>query len=113
MIAIHVDSRHRTENIDIFFYHDKRSDTGKKACITLRNTIEAKYREHQPNRGYKGTVSPRGLYVIRNTWPTAIFIELGNMHHQRDVQRLIISNNRQAVANWLTLGLKKDFAANK
>ncbi len=113
MIAMHVDSRQRNENIDIFFYHDKRSDTGKKACNILRKTIEDKYREHQPNRGYKGTVSPRGLYVIRNTWPTAIFIELGNMHHQRDVQRLILSNNRQAVANWLTLGLIKDFAAHK
>ncbi len=113
MIALHIDSRSKRENIDIFFYHDKRSKTGKKASEILRNTIEAKYREHQPNRGYTGTVSPRNLYVVRNTWPTAIFIELGNMNHQRDVQRLVIPSNRQAVANWLTLGLVTDFKTNK
>uniref|UniRef100_UPI00321662B2 N-acetylmuramoyl-L-alanine amidase family protein n=1 Tax=uncultured Draconibacterium sp. TaxID=1573823 RepID=UPI00321662B2 len=113
MIAVHVDSRHVRENIDIFFYHDKRSKTGEKACKILRDTIEKKYKEHQPNRGYTGTVSPRGLYVIRNTYPTAIFIELGNMNHQRDVKRLILYDNRQAVANWLTAGLIKDFKTNK
>lgn len=113
MIAMHVDSRPVRENIDIFFYHDKRSKTGEKACNILRETIEDKYNEHQPNRGYTGTVSDRNLYVVRNTWPTAIFIELGNMNHARDVKRMIFPENRQAVANWLTDGLKKDFQTNK
>ncbi|MDX8341012.1 N-acetylmuramoyl-L-alanine amidase [Draconibacterium sp. IB214405] len=113
MIAVHVDSRSKGENIDIFFYHDKRSETGEKACKILRNTIEQKYHEVQPNRGYSGTVSTRPLYVVKNTWPTAIFIELGNMNHQRDVKRLVIYDNRQAVANWLALGLIKDFKTNK
>ena len=79
----------------------------------MRNTIEKKYREHQPNRGYTGTVSARNLYVVRNTWPTAILIELGNMNHPRDVKRLVIADNRQAVANWLALGLVDDFKTNK
>lgn len=113
MLSLHIDSRSKRENIDIFFYHDKRSKTGKKASEILRDTIEEKYRQVQPNRGYSGTVSPRNLYVVRNTWPTAIFIELGNMNHQRDVKRLVIPDNRQAVANWLTLGLEKDFKTNK
>lgn len=113
MIAMHVDSRSVRENIDIFFYHDKRSKTGEKACTILRNTIEEKYKEHQPSRGYTGTISSRNLYVVRNTWPTAIFIELGNMNHQRDVKRLVIPSNRQAVANWLTYGLIEDFKTNK
>ncbi|WP_319478768.1 N-acetylmuramoyl-L-alanine amidase [uncultured Draconibacterium sp.] len=113
MIAVHVDSRSRNENIDIFFYHDKRSETGEKACKILRDTIEKKYHEHQPNRGYTGTVSTRNLYVVRNTWPTAVFIELGNMNHQRDVKRLVIPSNRQAVANWLTFGLITDYKTNK
>ena len=113
MISIHIDSRSKKENIDIFFYHDKRSKTGKKAAEIMRDTIEKKYKEHQPNRGYTGTVSPRGLYVVRNTWPTAIFIELGNMNHQRDVKRLVIPDNRKAVAKWLSLGLVKDFKTNK
>ncbi|WP_319499391.1 N-acetylmuramoyl-L-alanine amidase [uncultured Draconibacterium sp.] len=113
MIAVHVDSRSKGENIDIFFYHDKRSETGEKACKILRDTIEKKYHEVQPNRGYTGTVSTRNLYVVRNTWPTAVFIELGNMNHQRDVKRLVIPDNRQAVANWLALGLITDYKTNK
>ena len=113
MISIHIDSRSKLENIDIFFYHDKRSKTGEKTSKILRNTIEKKYREHQPNRGYTGTVSARNLYVVRNTWPTAILIELGNMNHPRDVKRLVIADNRQAVANWLALGLVDDFKTNK
>lgn len=113
MIAIHVDSRSKGENIDVFFYHDKRSDTGKKTATLLKDTFQKKYQEHQPGRGYSGTVSDRNLYVVRNTWPPAVFIELGNMNHSRDVKRLIISDNRQAVANWLAEGLIKDFRTSK
>lgn len=113
MIAIHVDSRGRGENIDVFFYHDKRSDTGKKAATILKDTFQKKYQEHQPGRGYGGTVSDRSLYVVRNTWPPAVYIELGNMNHERDIQRLIIPNNRQAVAKWLAEGLIQDFKTNK
>ena len=51
MISLHIDSRGKRENIDIFFIHDKRSKTGKKTAEILRKTIENKYREHQPNRG--------------------------------------------------------------
>jgi N-acetylmuramoyl-L-alanine amidase len=113
MIAIHVDSRSRGEDIDVFFYHDKRSKTGKKAATILRDTFREKYHEHQPGRGYEGTVSDRNLFVVKNTYPPAVYIELGNVNHSRDIQRLVISNNRQAVANWLTLGLIKDFKTNK
>jgi N-acetylmuramoyl-L-alanine amidase len=113
MIAIHLDSRSRGENIDVFFYHDERSKKGKKAARTLQNTFQEKYDTHQPGRGYNGTVSSRNLYVVRNTFPVAIYIELGNMNHQRDQQRFILSNNRQALANWLTEGLITDFKTNK
>lgn len=113
MIAIHVDSRSHGENIDVFFYHDNRSETGKKAATTLQKTFQQKYDEHQPGRGYKGTVTDRNLYVIRNTYPPAVFIELANVNHQRDIQRLIIPSNRQALANWLTQGLITDFKTNK
>ena len=113
MVAIHVDSRSRGENIDVFFYHDKRSDTGKKAAKILQHTIKKKYDEHQPGRGYHGTVSNRNLYVVRNTFPVAVYIELGNINHTRDQQRFIPMNNRQALANWLTEGLITDFNTNK
>lgn len=113
MIAVHVDSRSVGENIDVFFYHDERSETGAKAAKTLQNTFKQKYNEHQPGRGYNGTVSTRKLYVIKNTFPPTVYIELGNVNHQRDIKRLIIADNRQAVANWLTEGLVTDFQTNK
>ena len=113
LIVIHVDSRSRGENIDVFFYHDKRSKTGKKAAKILQSTFQKKYNEHQPGRGYKGTVSSRNLYVVKNTYPVAVYIELANINHRRDIQRLIVPNNRQAVANWLAQGLVIDYKTNK
>jgi len=113
MIAIHVDSRSRGENIDVFFYHDKRSNTGRKAAGILQKTFQNKYDQHQPGRGYNGTVSNRNLYVVRNTYPVAIYIELGNINHHRDQQRFIIPSNRQALANWLFEGLLEDYQTNK
>ncbi len=113
MVAIHVDSRSRGEHIDVFFYHDKRSETGEKATRILQKTFQDKYDIHQPGRGYHGTVSTRNLYVVKNTYPVAIYIELGNINHLRDQKRFIVTNNRQAVANWLTEGLITDFKTNK
>jgi len=112
-IIIHVDSRSQRENIDVFFYHDKRSETGEKAAKILQKTFQQKYSEHQPGRGYNGSVSARNLYVLKYTYPPAVYIELANVNHQRDIQRIILNDNRQAVANWLTLGLVTDFQTNK
>ena len=109
LIVIHVDSRSKRENIDVFFYHDQRSDTGKKLAVTLQQTFGQKYAIHQPNRGYNGDVSDRNLYVIKNSYPPAVFIELGNINHTRDQLRFIIPDNRQAVSNWLRDGLTEDF----
>ncbi len=109
LVVIHVDSRSEKENIDVFFYHDKGSNTGKRLANTLKETFEKKYAMHQPNRGYSGSVSDRNLYVIKNAVSPAVFIELGNINHTRDQQRFINPDNRQAVANWLRDGLIDDF----
>jgi N-acetylmuramoyl-L-alanine amidase len=109
LVVIHVDSRSEKENIDVFFYHDKGSNTGKRLANTLKETFEKKYAMHQPNRGYSGSVSDRNLYVIKNAISPAVFIELGNINHTRDQQRFINPDNRQAVANWLRDGLIDDF----
>lgn len=113
MIALHVDARSRGENIDVFYYHDKRSKNGERACRILQRKFLEKYNQHQPGRGYRGTVSSRGLYVVKNTYPVAVYIELGNINHHRDQQRFVDPNNRQALANWLTEGLINDFQTNK
>ena len=113
MISVHVDARSTNKNIDVFFYHDKRSKTGEKTARIMKNTFEEKYRKHQPGRGYHGTVSDRNLYVVANTLPVSVYIELGNIHHKRDQQRIITADNRQALANWMTEALVKDFKTNK
>ena len=108
-VVIHVDSRSKKENIDVFFYYDKVSNTGKRLANTLMKTFMQKYAMHQPNRGYNGSVSDRNLYVIKNSVVPSVFIELGNINHTRDQKRFIISDNRQAVSNWLRDGLIEDY----
>lgn len=105
VIVIHVDSRTTNKRIDIFFYYAKGSETGEKMANTLLETIEAKYEAAQPGRGYHGTVSTRNLYMLNNTTPTCIYIELGNIQNPRDQIRFIEKDNRQAIANWLKDGL--------
>jgi N-acetylmuramoyl-L-alanine amidase len=113
MVSIHIDSRSKGKNIDVFFYHNRQSKKGEKAAKILKTTFEEKYRKHQPDRGYHGSVSPRNLYVLTHSLPVSVFVELGNIHHSIDQKRIIDSNNRQALANWLAEGLIKDFRTNK
>ena len=54
-------------------------------------------------------MSERNLYVLKNTTPVAVFMELGNMQNALDQKRLVIPNNRQALANWITEAIVKDY----
>jgi len=109
-LVVHVDSRRKYEAIDIFFYHHSQSRAGRQLANTLRRTVEEKYRLNQPGRGYQGSVSTRNLYMLKETHPPAVFLELGNIHHPRDQERLTEPNNRQALANWLCEGILRDYA---
>ncbi len=113
LIVIHVDSRSYGKRIDVFFYHHPNSEEGKKLAETLQQTIKAKYNAAQPDRGYQGTVSPRNLYILNHALPTSVFIELGNIRNPQDQIRLIKSDNRQALANWLCDGLIKAASENE
>jgi len=108
-IEIHIDARDTKKNIDIFFYYNAGSKNGERLAMTMRNSIERKYQLKQPGRGYSGDVSTRHLYMLEKTMPTAVFIELGNINHARDQQRLIFENNRQAIARWMCDGVIEDF----
>ena len=109
-IYIHLDSRKETkEQVDIFFYYLQGSVKGKQMADNLLNTIRAKYKEHQPNRPFKGTVTHRDLHALRETIPVGVYAELGNIWNEQDRKRFLDPNNRQAVANWLYLGLLKDY----
>ncbi len=108
VIILHVDSRSSSQRVDMFFYHNPKSKTGKSLATTLKNTVEEKYNTHQKNRGYSGTVKARNLHLLRETHPVAVFIELGNIRNSKDQKRFLIQDNRQAVANWLVEGLMRE-----
>lgn len=110
-IAIHVDSRNETEQIDVFFYH---SDNPKSIALakTMSDVFQQKYDQFQPWRGFQGVVGQRDLYVIRNYKPASILVEVGNIQNDFDRRRIILENNRQAMANWMTLGFIKDYEHN-
>ncbi len=108
-IFIHLDSRSKSHQTDVYFFHAPNSTQSKKFTTTLRNCFEEQYRKHQPNRGFKGTVSSRNLYVLNNTIPVAAFAELGNIQNSFDQKRFVLHNNRQALANWLCRGFIKDY----
>lgn len=104
-IETHVDSRYTGKNVDIFFYYKKNHKDGEDLAHILMRTIKQKYEKAQPGRGYEGSVTSRGLYMLRNVKPTSVFIEIGNIQNPRDQIRIIEPNNRQAIANWLTDGI--------
>ena len=108
-IFIHVDSRSRHQRTDVFFYHKPKDQASKRLAKTMKSTFSRKYNRHQPGRGFSGTVDDRNLYVLRHTTPTSVFVELGNIQNQYDQQRIILSNNRQALANWLCEGFVTDY----
>ena len=112
-IFLHVDSRSKGQQTDVFFYNAPKSTKGRRLANNLHRTFDRKYDKHQPNRGFRGTVSERNLYVLRNTTPVAVFLELGNIRNKRDQQRLVLKNNRQALANWIAEGIVKDYKQGK
>lgn len=107
-IVIHVDSRQENQKVDLFFYHYPGSVVGNELASTMLKRIQMEYSEHQNNRSYTGVVKSRNLFMLRETRPTTVYIELGNITNEFDQKRLLIENNRQALANWLALGLADD-----
>lgn len=112
-IFVHVDSRSQGKQTDVYFYHAPGSKQGKRLANRMRSTLQQKYKQHQPGRGFKGTVSERNLYVLRNTQPAGVYLELGNIRNSRDQQRLVLENNRQALAKWIAQAIVADYKQGK
>lgn len=112
-IFLHVDSRSKSAQTDVFFYHAPKSALGEKLAATMKSTFESKYDRHQPNRGFEGTVSPRRLYVLLQAAPVSVFVELGNIQNAFDQRRFVISSNRQALAKWMMEGFIADYKSSK
>lgn len=107
-LFMHIDSRSKSQQTDVFFYHTKSADS-KHLAKTMKSTFTHKYDKHQPGRGFTGTMDKRGLYVLNNTIPTSVFVELGNIQNSNDQKRFILSDNRQAVANWMCEAFIADY----
>lgn len=108
-VVIHIDSRTSTQRIDTFFYHNEASKRGRQLATSMQKTFREKYQLYQPGRGYRGTVGTRGLFMLKHTLPPTAFIEVGNIQHKSDKERILDPANRQVVANWLADGIIKDF----
>ena len=112
-IFLHVDSRSKGAQTDVFFYHAPKSVLGKRLAVAMKGTFESKYDKHQPNRGFEGTVSSRNLYVLLKAAPASVFVELGNIQNAFDQRRFVISSNRQALAKWMLEGFIADYKRTK
>ncbi|MDL2208092.1 N-acetylmuramoyl-L-alanine amidase [Parabacteroides sp. OttesenSCG-928-O15] len=111
-IFIHIDSRSIHKQLDVFFYHS-HTETSKQLARTMRQTFSDKYREHQPQRGFSGTVEQRNLYVLKEATPVALYVELGNIQNSADQQRIVSANNREALAKWLCAGFVVDYGKSR
>jgi N-acetylmuramoyl-L-alanine amidase len=107
-IIIHVDSRSTKSRVDIFFYHYPGSKKGKEFAISLHETVKENYAKYRKGRGYGGQIKDRELYILKYSFPTAVFIELGNIRNPDDQKRIVSPKNRQIIADWLTEGVLKE-----
>jgi len=107
LVAIHVDSRSKREQTDVFFYHYPGKKEGIRIAKNIQHTFAKKYKKYQKNRGYKGTVTGRDLHMLREPKCTAVYVELGNIGNSFDQQRFLLDSNRQLLAEWLMEGFIK------
>lgn len=111
LVALHVDARGTRHEPQIDVHFQVVSDRGRPLANVLLATFRDEYARVQPGRGYQGTVEHRNLYVLRETKPVAVLVELGNIRHPRDQQRLTRPRNRHALAEWLARGLLREAGA--
>jgi N-acetylmuramoyl-L-alanine amidase len=103
LIIIHIDSRSKKEQTDVFFYFKPGSRAGQRLAIKCQNIFANKYPK---GRDYDGSVTGRDLMMLRETKPISVYVEMGNIQNPSDQQRFIIDTNRQTMANWLYEGIK-------
>lgn len=110
LIVTHVDSRSVGQNIDVFFYHHEQSINGKRLAESIHKTFQKNYKKYQPNRVYSGTFEDRtSLYLVKKTHPAMTFIEVGNIRNKKDQRRILVPENRQALAKWIAEGVLLDY----
>lgn len=104
LIVIHVDSRGKSQQTDTFLYYQSGNDESYKIAKRMQQTLESKYKRY---RNYKGTLSTRDLHMLRECKPNTVYVELGNLRNEFDRKRIMVKNNRQAIALWLAEGFMR------
>ncbi len=104
MVSLHIDAQSEENRQDVFFYYQSDSRISKNKALDIQKVFDEKYQIYRKSEAYSGTVSARPLYVVRNSEPEPIFIELANINNPEDRKRLIFSKNRQLLADWITEG---------
>ncbi len=104
-ISIHIDSNTKDKKMDAYFCYYKNSKASKVLATNLKETFAKKYAYHQKDRIYKGKISPRGFYILRNTAAPAVLVELANIKNKNNQKRFVYPSNRQHLADWLYEGL--------
>jgi len=104
-LMIHIDSRQRNKQIDVFFYHAPKADDSEKIAQRLHRTFKAKYSRFQAKKSYTGNVLSRDLFMLMNLKPLAVYFELANIRNKSDQKRIIFPKNRELLAKWITDGL--------
>ncbi len=102
VVVIHVDSGNKGHQTDVHFYYYPGNQAGKKLALTVFKTLKQKYK-----RRYHGKVDSRDLHMLRETKPTALYIELANIRNSFDHNRILKAENREALAKWFADGLLK------
>ena len=105
VVSLHIDSNSESTKQDVFFCYARGSKDSRKLANQIRNKFQEKYDQHQKNRGYKGYLHERGIYVLRKTAPPAVLIELANIKNKHNHKRIMLKENRQALAKWIYEGL--------
>jgi N-acetylmuramoyl-L-alanine amidase len=104
-VELHIDSRSKDKNQDVFFYYYNQNEGGKELTESVFNKFEEKYGYYRKDKEYKGFMEERNLYMLRQIRPAGVYVELANIRNEFDHKRLIHSYNRQALANWLFEGM--------
>jgi N-acetylmuramoyl-L-alanine amidase len=104
-LMLHIDSRNKKKQIDVFFYHAPKSRRSKKVAKRLYRIFKSKYRYFQTSRSYTGRVLSRDLFMLMNLKPLGVYFELANIRNASDQRRLILPQNRESLAKWITEGL--------
>jgi N-acetylmuramoyl-L-alanine amidase len=100
-LILHVDSRVKTLQTDIYLYYQSSNTKSKKIG---QNILENLKDNHEGKRKYRGTLSSRDLHMMRECKVPTVYVEMGNLRNAVDLERIRTGAHRQEVADWLYEG---------